>query len=150
MIKTGEFKKNRLLALERDNYHCVKCGIDNAKSKEKYHQVLTVDHINGNGVYDSKSEQPNHGLDNLQTLCLGCHGLKSQPRKHTEAKERPFTSRECHKCGVVKSYPENFPINHFYNGFIYRRAICNDCRRIEYRKWGKTPKANRKDRDYGR
>jgi 5-methylcytosine-specific restriction endonuclease McrA len=34
---------------------------------------LSVDHKDGNGVY---SQKKNHDLNNLQTLCIRCHGKK--------------------------------------------------------------------------
>lgn len=52
---------NWLKALERDNYKCRVCGKT---------MPLTVHHIDGQGC---KSSSPNHAIDNLITLCRGCH-----------------------------------------------------------------------------
>ena len=38
---------------------------------------ITIDHIDGNGRY---SDEPNNDVDNLQTLCLKCHGKKDIQR----------------------------------------------------------------------
>jgi 5-methylcytosine-specific restriction endonuclease McrA len=53
----------RRLALERDNHTCQICGL---------HIRLTVHHIDGNGTTKPKEER-NDALDNLITLCRGCH-----------------------------------------------------------------------------
>lgn len=52
---------NRKFILERDGYKCVKCG-----SVEKLH----IHHIDESG----QTENPNHEVDNLVTLCISCHG----------------------------------------------------------------------------
>ena len=57
------FGGNRDAALERDNYTCQHCG-----SKGD----LQVHHIDGNGTTTLK-EHRNNVLENLQTLCRGCH-----------------------------------------------------------------------------
>lgn len=48
-------------ALRRDNYTCQRCG--NTKK-------LTVHHKDGNG---RGSATPNNQIDNLETVCRGCH-----------------------------------------------------------------------------
>ena len=57
------FGGNRDAALERDNYTCQHCG-----SKDD----LQVHHIDGKGTTTPK-EHRNHVLENLLTLCRGCH-----------------------------------------------------------------------------
>lgn len=57
----GAYSGNRLKALARDSHTCRICGRT---------QNLTVHHIDERGVGHSK---PNHSLDNLITLCGGCH-----------------------------------------------------------------------------
>ena len=57
------FGGNRDAALLRDDYTCQHCG---SKSD------LQVHHIDGKGTTTPK-EQRNHALENLQTLCRGCH-----------------------------------------------------------------------------
>jgi len=53
------FGGNRNLVLERDGYQCVECGSV---------LRLSVDHIN--------RDRSNNAMENLQTLCLPCHGRK--------------------------------------------------------------------------
>ena len=53
---TRRWRKIRRRALERDGYRCVKCN-------RPY--PLEVDHIDGDSTNDD--------LENLQTLCVGCH-----------------------------------------------------------------------------
>jgi len=66
------FGGNRALALERDNYRCVKCNMSNEEHLLRWGRTITVDHIRGR-VDDS--------LANLQTLCLLCHGHKDILRR---------------------------------------------------------------------
>lgn len=63
--------------LERDNFACVNCGMTNDTHRITWSRDLTIDHIDGNGRY---SEKPNNSLDNLQTLCLRCHGSKDSAK----------------------------------------------------------------------
>lgn len=70
------FSGNRELTIRRDNYRCVQCGMSRKAHKNKYGRDITVDHIVGVGVWDSYNTLPNNNLDNLQTLCLRCHGQK--------------------------------------------------------------------------
>lgn len=74
------FQKNRqfFLALTRDNWTCRMCKMTNEKHKEIWNRAITVDHIDGKGRYSSIK---NHNLENLQTLCLRCHGLKDGKRR---------------------------------------------------------------------
>ena len=51
---------NGNLARERDLHECRLCGSN---------QLLVIHHIDGSG----EGESPNHQLDNLVTLCRGCH-----------------------------------------------------------------------------
>lgn len=70
-------KKNfggmREITLKRDNYKCVKCGMSQEQHKKLFGYSLTVDHIDGKG---RNSEVKNNAQENLQTLCLRCHGIK--------------------------------------------------------------------------
>lgn len=62
------FGGNRQNALERDGFACVKCGMTDEQHKVKWSRPITVDHKDRN--------EKNNALDNLQTLCLRCHGRK--------------------------------------------------------------------------
>jgi hypothetical protein len=54
-----------------------------AEHHDKYGRDITVDHIDGAGRYTPKEEM-NNDLDNLQTLCLACHGRKDSLRRWKE------------------------------------------------------------------
>lgn len=60
--------KLRIKVLERDGYACVKCGMTDAEHKQKWGRPITVDHQDKNKKHNT--------MDNLQTLCLACHGRK--------------------------------------------------------------------------
>jgi len=72
---SGRFGGNREAALKRDGYKCVKCGITREEHKKKFNKDITIDHIDGRGV-GKKAKDKNNSLDNLQTLCSRCHGMK--------------------------------------------------------------------------
>lgn len=72
-----EFGGNRLKVLERDNWQCRNCGMTNEQHIIIFGRGITVDHIDGNGRY---SKIKNNNLQNLQTLCLRCHGKKDRNR----------------------------------------------------------------------
>lgn len=57
------FGGNRAKAMERDNNTCQHCGTSND---------LCVHHIDGNGT-TTQHKLRNNALDNLITLCRGCH-----------------------------------------------------------------------------
>ena len=59
---------NRLLVLIRDGYKCVQCGMTDDEHKRKWGRPITIDHKDKN--------RKNNSLNNLQTLCLSCHGRK--------------------------------------------------------------------------
>lgn len=70
-LRFGGLRKQ---VLKRDNYQCRNCGMTNEEHKKTFGKEITIDHIDGKG---SKSKIKNNKLDNLQTLCLRCHGKKS-------------------------------------------------------------------------
>lgn len=67
------FGGQRLIVLERDKYKCVDCGMTQDEHIAQYKKSLTINHINGRG---RRSAEPDNRLENLETLCLRCHGLK--------------------------------------------------------------------------
>lgn len=69
------FGGNRKEVFERDKYKCVKCGMTKKQHYKKYDVNLSVDHIDGFGRY-VHPKLKNNSMDNLQTLCLSCHGRK--------------------------------------------------------------------------
>jgi HNH endonuclease/Helix-turn-helix domain len=62
---TGGLRK---AVLERDGYACVECGITDAEHKRIWDRPITVDHRD--------KDRKHNTMDNLQTLCLTCHGRK--------------------------------------------------------------------------
>lgn len=62
------WEENRLRALERDGHRCVRCGSTNR---------LHVHHVRE----WNPDEPATHALDNLETLCAGCH-RRAHPLPH--------------------------------------------------------------------
>lgn len=81
-IRKYRFGGNREKAIQRDGERCICCGITRKKHKEKYDRDISVDHINGKGCNEPRNRKDNR-IDNLQTLCLRCHGKKDGRRKKT-------------------------------------------------------------------
>ena len=54
--------------LQRDGFACVRCGMTDAEHKFRWQRPITVDHIDRDKTHNT--------LENLQTLCLSCHGRK--------------------------------------------------------------------------
>lgn len=74
------FGGNRIRALNRDGWKCVKCGMTNRTHRRRFKgKGLVVDHIDGNGTMKPR-EQRNNRMNNLQTLCCPCHGRKDYKR----------------------------------------------------------------------
>lgn len=74
-IKKDKFRFGgmRSVVLERDKYSCVSCGMTEHQHKIKWGRSITINHIDGNG---RNSKKPNNNINNLETLCLKCHGHK--------------------------------------------------------------------------
>ncbi len=66
------FGGNTQKVLERDNFQCQECGMNQEQHFILYNKSLAIHHIDGNGIY---SEVKNNNLDNLITLCYRCHML---------------------------------------------------------------------------
>jgi hypothetical protein len=64
--------------IQRDKERCVECGMTREEHKSKWGRDITVDHYDGNGRY---SNDPNNDINNLQTMCLKCHGKKDVKRR---------------------------------------------------------------------
>lgn len=71
----SRFGGNRELAIERDGFACVRCGMTRREHKNRFGRDITVDHIDGFGRNTPRVDKHNN-LDNLQTLCCVCHGKK--------------------------------------------------------------------------
>jgi 5-methylcytosine-specific restriction endonuclease McrA len=63
--------RQKRLALIRDDYTCQKCGITRAKCIKKYHRSPNVHHIKPYRFFNSYEKA--NDLENLITLCDGCH-----------------------------------------------------------------------------
>lgn len=59
------WKRSRAAAIKRDNYLCQNCGKDGKR--------LVVHHKDHRGKNLSSAKDMNNNLDNLITLCSGCH-----------------------------------------------------------------------------
>ncbi|AVX31834.1 Homeodomain-like domain-containing protein [Carboxydocella thermautotrophica] len=54
--------------LQRDNYRCVECGMTAEEHLKKWGRPITIHHKNKN--------HKDNRLENMETLCLSCHGRK--------------------------------------------------------------------------
>ena len=63
----------REVIIQRDGEKCVDCGQTRQEHKEEFGRDITVNHIDKQGRY---SDKPNNDPNNLETLCLRCHGSK--------------------------------------------------------------------------
>ena len=72
-LNKKRFGGQRQFILKRDNWSCVNCGMTNKEHIEIFKRQITIDHIDGCG---RNSINPNNSKENLQTLCLKCHGKK--------------------------------------------------------------------------
>ena len=70
----------REMAIIRDDEKCVNCGLTRQRHKNKWGRDINVDNIDGSGRSVLKHFQ-NNELNNLQTLCLSCHGKKDILRR---------------------------------------------------------------------
>ncbi len=89
-LVTSRFGGLRDVVLKRDEYQCISCGMSQDAHKERWGRGLTVDHIDGRG---RDNPNPNNILENLQTLCLSCHGKKDIKRRRPFS-EFPQSSKE--------------------------------------------------------
>lgn len=71
------FGSLREVVILRDNEKCVNCGITRKQHKKIYNVDITVNHIDGTGRNDKST---NNDINNLETLCLKCHGSKDGKR----------------------------------------------------------------------
>jgi 5-methylcytosine-specific restriction endonuclease McrA len=66
----SRFSGNRLVVLERDNYECQMCGMQQEQHIVLFGSSLLIHHKDGNG---RDRENPNNNINNLITLCFRCH-----------------------------------------------------------------------------
>lgn len=67
----------RLEVFNRDKNQCVDCGMNQKEHVKRWGKSLTINHINGVG---RNSVIPDNRIENLETLCLKCHGIKDSKR----------------------------------------------------------------------
>lgn len=84
------FGGNREIAIQRDGEKCVECGMTREEHRQTFSRDITVDHIDGNGRYAPKALK-NNALENLQTMCLPCHGRKDTLRRYATKSEGSST-----------------------------------------------------------
>src|SRR3990167_1610745 len=66
--------------IQRDSEKCVGCGISREEHKLQFGRDITVNHIDHQSLRSNDDEflgLPNNDPNNLETLCLRCHGRKS-------------------------------------------------------------------------
>lgn len=54
--------------LKRDGYKCIECGMTAEEHLKKWNRPITIHHKNKN--------HKDNRLENMETLCLSCHGRK--------------------------------------------------------------------------
>lgn len=84
----GGFREAVLL---RDDFKCVVCSMTNEKHKQTWGREITINHIDGQGRY---SKEQNNNLDNLETLCLRCHGKKDATDRRRKFYDLPNESKK--------------------------------------------------------
>lgn len=84
--------------LIRDEYKCVECDMTDAQHKKRYGKPITIDHKDRN--------RRNNSLDNLQTLCLKCHGAKDISPCLTRKKFLPFLDESIRMREEGKTYQQ--------------------------------------------
>lgn len=77
------WREQRELAIQRDGEECQECGLTRREHREEYGFDLTVHHETPRGAFDSSEEADR--LENLVTLCAGCHGRIEWDQRKREA-----------------------------------------------------------------
>ena len=62
---TGGLRQDVLV---RDDFRCVECGMTDVEHKAKWNRPITIDH--------KDKDRSHNTMENLQTMCLTCHGRK--------------------------------------------------------------------------
>ena len=77
-VNNVRFGGNRDAVLERDNWQCQECGINNIQHIILFGKGISIHHEDGLG---RNSKNPNNSIDNLITLCLSCHQKKEMIKR---------------------------------------------------------------------
>jgi len=121
------FGGNRDKVLERDNWQCQECGMNNEQHIVIFGKSLNVHHKDGNGRY---SEKPNNNIDNLITLCHRCHVTIENPaRKLTEEQVKEIKYLLNNKIMGCKKIGDKFNVSKvtigaIKNGKTWRNIKC--------------------------
>jgi len=112
------FGKLREVVIKRDGEKCVNCGMTRQEHFLKFGCDITVNHKDGTG---RNSKEHNNKKENLETLCLVCHGKKDVVRRRKDwsmcakflikyQKSRPkIIKYKCAKCGkCIKNNKERY------------------------------------------
>lgn len=67
----------REVVINRDKGKCIKCGMSRIEHKKIYGCDITINHKDGTG---RNEKETNNNIDNMETLCLSCHGRKDSLR----------------------------------------------------------------------
>lgn len=87
---------NRALVLARDGYACLGCGMTDVQHRAKWGRPITIDHKN--------KDRSDNSMDNLQTLCLTCHGRKDLLPSLRTKKAEPLRPRMRELRAAGKTY----------------------------------------------
>lgn len=119
------FGGNAEKVFARDEYKCVVCKMTNEQHVEIFGVHISIDHIDGNGRY---SDTPNHAFDNLQTLCMRCHGRKDGFHPTDKLSDDDVSEiRALYASGGMtqKTIAKKFMIHRTYAGKIIRNKRRN-------------------------
>lgn len=67
--------------IRRDKEKCISCGMTRKEHYLKFGRDITINHIDGTGRNNKKI---NNSINNLETLCLVCHGKKDAKRRRQD------------------------------------------------------------------
>ena len=90
---SSRFDFNRDEVLKRDGEKCVQCGMTRIEHYQRFGRDITVDHIDGKGRGLNKGQR-NDSVNNLQTLCLICHGKKDRARRSDDFSNIPSGEKQ--------------------------------------------------------
>ncbi|HEY9874606.1 MAG TPA: HNH endonuclease signature motif containing protein [Candidatus Obscuribacterales bacterium] len=82
--------------LRRDDYKCIKCFMTDDEHRKIFGRPITIDHKDRN--------RKNNSMENLQTLCLRCHGQKDILPRLKVKKFLPFLEQAKSMRQVGNSY----------------------------------------------
>ena len=71
--------------IQRDNGKCVDCGMSREEHKLQFGCDITVNHIDHQSLRSNDDKflgSPNNDPNNLETLCLRCHGKKDGKKSY--------------------------------------------------------------------